>query len=125
MLTTYANKHNHPYTTAINGLEALEAYKAAASPAPEHPPTLATIDRPQAILLDINMPIMDGFEATRQIRQFESEKRLFPTTIIALTGLGNADAQREAYGSGVDLFLTKPVRLKELARVLERVAADN
>lgn len=65
------------------------------------------------------MPVLDGFEATRRIRQFEHEEKLERATIIALTGLGSTDAQQEAYSSGIDLFLTKPVRLKELTRILD------
>lgn len=75
---------------------------------------------------------MDGFESTRLIRKSELEyqntldglaKDLFkPATIVALTGLASASAQQEAYGSGMDLFLTKPIRRKELLTVLnERV----
>ena len=68
--------------------------------------------------MDINMPVLNGFEATRMIRAFEQQHGLRPAHIIALTGLGSASAQQEAYGSGVDLFLTKPVRLKELTKLL-------
>lgn len=67
---------------------------------------------------DINMPVMDGLEATRAIRAFEQQSRLKPANIIALTGLASASAQQEAFASGVNLFLTKPVRLKELSNVL-------
>lgn len=67
------------------------------------------------------MPVLNGFEATRQIRAFEKQKGLEPTMIIALTGLGSASAQQEAFTSGVDLFLTKPVRLKELTKVLDGI----
>ena len=73
------------------------------------------------ILMDINMPVLNGFEATRRIRQFEQDQGLKPVIIIALTGLGSASAQQEAYSSVVDLFLTKPVRLKELTSILENV----
>ena len=65
------------------------------------------------------MPIMDGMEAARLIRQFERQQNLQPVVIIALTGLGSSSTQEEAFASGIDLFLTKPVRLKELGRVLE------
>ena len=65
------------------------------------------------------MPIMDGMEAARLIRQFERQHNLQPVVIIALTGLGSSSTQEEAFASGIDLFLTKPVRLKELSRVLE------
>lgn len=64
------------------------------------------------------MPIMDGLEATRLIRAHEQEKALKPALIIALTGLASAQTQQEAYASGIDLFLTKPVPLKELGRIL-------
>ena len=71
--------------------------------------------------MDINMPILNGFEATRMIRAFEQQHGLRPAHIIALTGLGSASAQQEAYSSGVDLFLTKPVRLKELTKLLVEI----
>lgn len=74
------------------------------------------------------MPIMDGFESTRLIRKAEREyqntldslaKESFrPATIVAMTGLASASAQHEAYASGMDLFLTKPIRRKELFTVL-------
>lgn len=62
---------------------------------------------------------MNGFQATRQIRQFEKQQGLVPATVIALAGLGSAEAQNEAYISGIDLFLTKPVRLKELTEIFK------
>lgn len=65
------------------------------------------------------MPICDGFEATRRIREFEKTDGTPPATIIALTGLGDAGAREEAFASGIDLFLTKPVKLKELSKILE------
>lgn len=65
------------------------------------------------------MPVMDGLEATRSIREFEQQRKLPPTMVIALTGLASAGAQQEAFASGVDIFLTKPVPFKELRRVLE------
>ncbi len=65
------------------------------------------------------MPILNGFEATQRIRHFEAQNGLKPAKVFALTGLGSADAQREAYVSGCDLFLTKPVQLKELTKVIK------
>lgn len=68
------------------------------------------------------MPIMSGFEAARHIRSFERKHSINPpVTIIALTGLGSADALREAYQCGINLYLTKPVRLKELTRLLGQI----
>lgn len=67
---------------------------------------------------DISMPLMDGLESTRKIRQLERAKHIKPATVIALTGLASATIQREAIASGMDLFLTKPVDLKSLQRTL-------
>lgn len=71
------------------------------------------------ILMDLSMPIMDGLESTRHIRAFERANNLAPTTVIALTGLASASAQQEAFSSGIDTFMTKPVKLKELAKILD------
>lgn len=65
------------------------------------------------------MPVMDGLESTRLIREFEQQQKLAPTMVIALTGLASASAQQEAFASGVNIFLTKPVPFKELRRILE------
>lgn len=123
----YAEKYGHRKMVATDGLQAVESYKQAALEAEEKGETKETIlegaspIKPQVILMDINMPVLNGFEATRQIRGFEKQKGLESATIIALTGLGSAEAQQEAFSSGVDLFLTKPVRLKELTKILDGI----
>jgi CheY-like chemotaxis protein len=64
------------------------------------------------------MPVMDGLESSRGIRHFEHAHNLTPALIIALTGLASESTQREAFASGIDLFLTKPARLKELGDII-------
>jgi CheY-like chemotaxis protein len=74
---------------------------------------------------------MDGFEASRQIRRLEKEHRTKmsepeqqanpPTVIAALTGLDSPNAQKEAFGSGIDTFLIKPVKRPELQAILGRM----
>jgi len=127
ILERYLKVKKHSYLTADNGLSALETYMAVMSRNPGLPNATTEIFSPRPfdlVLMDISMPIMDGLESTRRIRAFEKTNQLVPTTIIALTGLASASAQQEAFSSGVDLFLTKPVRLKELAGVLEGVKRD-
>lgn len=82
------------------------------------------------MISDISMPIMDGFEASRQIRRLEKEHRAGmsesekqahpPTMIAALTGLDSAGAQKEALGSGINTFLIKPIKRPELQAILQR-----
>ena len=67
------------------------------------------------------MPLMDGFEAARAIRRFEHSSGCDRATIVAVTGLGDIAAQERAFASGMDLFLTKPVKMKEVRDVLEGV----
>ncbi|KAH6685898.1 histidine kinase [Plectosphaerella plurivora] len=105
ILSAYMTKLGRPFATAVNGLEAVEAFCAA--------PTSFS-----CILMDISMPVMDGFEATRRVRDFEREKGLPLTTIFALSGLASAAAQQEAHASGVNTFLAKPVKLHELRALL-------
>lgn len=74
------------------------------------------------------MPVMDGFEATRKIRSIEKERNSSRLTteaptaavIVALTGLASDRDEEEAYATGVDFFITKPVRFKSLEHVLKQ-----
>lgn len=68
---------------------------------------------------DISMPIMSGIESTQHIRRFEREHGLEPVALIALTGAANPNTRQEAFSSGVDLFLTKPVPMKSLKVMLD------
>lgn len=71
--------------------------------------------------MDINMPVVDGFEAARAIRRFEKASGNPRATIIAVTGLGDTSAQEQSFTSGMDLFLTKPVKMKELTDIIKRL----
>lgn len=66
------------------------------------------------------MPVMDGLESSRQIRAFENSlESHVQVPIIALTGVAQAEIQCDAIQSGMNLFLTKPVRLYKIAGVIE------
>jgi signal transduction histidine kinase/CheY-like chemotaxis protein len=76
-----------------------------------------------AILMDCQMPEMDGFETTRRIR---SREELVPRTpIIALTAGASADERSQALAAGMDAFLAKPVRFAELEATLLDVLITN
>lgn len=77
------------------------------------------------IFMDISMPVMNGFEATRAIRAREKEnENRRPAVIIALTGLSSSRDESEALSSGVDMFLTKPVSFREVSRLLAEWEAN-
>ncbi|CAG8193793.1 unnamed protein product [Penicillium salamii] len=71
------------------------------------------------IFMDMSMPIMDGFEATRAIRAIENGRSASKNAqIIAFTGLTGPSHQSKAMEAGVSVFLTKPVSFKEVSRIL-------
>ena len=82
----------------------------------------ATLTPYRAILMDCQLPVLDGYQATREIRRLEGTSRRTP--IIAVTASPmNLDQQR-CLAAGMDDYLTKPLSLKALAAVLARSAPD-
>ena len=78
---------------------------------------MATAERPDLILMDLSLPVMDGWEATRQIKG-TPELRHIP--VIALTSHAMVGEREKALAAGCDDFDTKPV---ELPRLLEKIRA--
>ncbi|KAG9238677.1 hypothetical protein BJ875DRAFT_480176 [Amylocarpus encephaloides] len=153
LLETYMKKNKWELETASNGLLAMEAF--------------------QRRIEDVSMPVMTGYESTRNIRRIEAERRLAyehqqnvqspwlydtssssltsfpfmqrpanypiqsslqsidlhistpeiklnpPALIIALTGFSSKKDQQMAFEAGVDVFMTKPVRFREVGKILE------
>lgn len=92
----------------LNGQEAVELL------------TATNADRPDLVLMDCEMPVLDGLEATRRIRQHELENKLSPLPIIALTARAFETDRINCLQSGMDDVVTKPVSLQTLA---EKISA--
>lgn len=77
--------------------------------------------RPHVVLMDLRMPNMDGFEATRFMRAHELELGLARTPIIAVTADAFADSRAHAFEVGMDEFLDMPIVPDRLAATLDRL----
>jgi CheY-like chemotaxis protein len=97
-------KHGLVVDTALSGKEAVE--KAAAF----------TYD---LVLMDCQMPDIDGFDATRKIRAVEDQQGTQRTKIIALTADAMVGDREKCLAAGMDDYLNKPARPAELAKILE------
>ncbi|QFS88769.1 MULTISPECIES: MHYT domain-containing protein [unclassified Marinobacter] len=106
LLSTLLAQRKHMVTTASDGREALErSYRQAFD----------------LILMDVQMPEMNGHEATRAIRQREAAENRHYTPVIALTASVLEDDRRQALESGMDGFAIKPIDISELTREIARV----
>ncbi|MBU0654787.1 MAG: response regulator [Gammaproteobacteria bacterium] len=76
---------------------------------------------PDVILMDVQMPEMDGLEATRLIRDAEQRNQLTPIPIIALTANAMESDKERCLAVGMDDFLSKPFQIQTLLDVLQRV----
>ncbi|MCF7937263.1 MAG: response regulator [Spirochaetales bacterium] len=80
------------------------------------------------VLMDIEMPEMDGIEAVKRIREGEAEEKNKDIPVIALTAHAFADMKEEALQAGMNGFLTKPIDVMELNRMIDEqlsIASDN
>jgi len=97
--------NGHEVITAEGGAEAIE---------------LARQHRPEFVLLDIGMPLMDGYEVARRLRRESWGRDL---TLIAITGWGQDKDQRHAADAGFNAHLTKPVDPDILENLLAQEVA--
>lgn len=75
------------------------------------------------VIMDLQMPGIDGVEATRRIRAGEAGEDLADIPIIALTAYASNDDQRKQAAVGIDRSLTKPVNEQELLALLEEATS--
>jgi CheY-like chemotaxis protein len=109
LLVASFKKLGHTYSTATDGAQAVAAYRTAST---------TRNPRFDIVFMDIQMPVMDGMEASLQIRKYEKMKGLQPTIIIALTALTSLQAEQEALDAGADRFVSKPVSMRKLRDVV-------
>lgn len=92
---------------AENGLEAIQ---------------MASDTPPDIILMDLSLPVMDGWEATRRLK---SDPRTAGIPVVALTGHALAGISEGAREAGCDAFVTKPCLPDDLVREIRRVLAES
>lgn len=76
--------------------------------------------RPDLVIMDLSMPVLDGLEATARIRKLEAERGLGRTPVIAATAHVLDDDRARCLQAGMDDFLSKPMRQADLAAMLEK-----
>ncbi|MDM8535565.1 response regulator [Desulfobacterales bacterium HSG17] len=83
---------------------------------------LAIKEKPDLILMDIQMPVMDGLEAIREIRKWEETGNIqIKIPIIALTALAMSGDREQCLEAGANEYMSKPVRLKDLIEMIDKL----
>ncbi|MEW5771676.1 MAG: response regulator [Pseudomonadota bacterium] len=102
LLCKYLERFGHRVTLANNGVEAVEMSQAM---------------QPDLVLMDVQMPEMDGHMATRVIREREQGggRRL---TIVALTAHASKTDEQNCFDAGMDAYLSKPIQFDKLHEIL-------
>jgi signal transduction histidine kinase/CheY-like chemotaxis protein len=102
-------KIGHTVTIAGDGRQALDAFEAGPF---------------DLVLMDVQMPEMDGLEATEEIRRRESSRHRPPTPIIALTAHAMSGDRDRCMRAGMDGYVTKPIQLNSLMEEIALVCAQ-
>ena len=105
-LATLLEVAGHEVRTVHNGTAALPA---------------AAIYRPHAVLMDIGLPGMSGYEVAKQLR---SQPEFAGTTLIALTGYGQEEDRLRLVEAGFNKHLVKPISPAELLQTIDQPAPD-
>ena len=103
LILAYLKKTNHKIETANNGQIAVDKFKSTEF---------------DLVLMDIEMPVMDGYTATRMIRQWEAKQNRERTVILALSAHALKEHEKKSLEAGCDRHVTKPIRKKFLMETL-------
>ena len=103
MISLFLQQQGYRVVTAGNGEDAI---------------TIASQMMPNLILMDINLPALDGLGATRRIRENDALRDI---PVVAITAFGTEGFQRAAYDVGVAGYLTKPLDLDRMHQLIARL----
>ena len=103
MISLFLQQQGYRVVTAANGEDAV---------------TVAAQMMPNLILMDINLPALDGLGATRRIRESDALRDI---PVVAITAFGTEGFQRAAYDVGVSGYLTKPLDLEVMHQLIPRL----
>jgi signal transduction histidine kinase/CheY-like chemotaxis protein len=106
VIEAYLNNSIHKLEIVVDGSQAVENIKSG--------------KKYDIILMDIQMPIMDGLEATRRIRQWEKEEQQPKNTILALSAHAMLGDEEKSLSAGCDIHITKPIHKRKLLEVIEQ-----
>jgi signal transduction histidine kinase/CheY-like chemotaxis protein len=109
LIEAYLKREPYSIDTAENGAMAVERFKAGVY---------------DVVLMDVQMPVMDGHDATRAIRAWEREQNRKPARIIALTAHAMREEIDKSIAAGCDAHLTKPIKKQALLIALAGHLAD-
>jgi CheY-like chemotaxis protein len=103
LIASYLKKSSHMIDVAENGAIALQKF------------TAGTYD---LVLMDMQMPVMDGYTATREIRQWEKQNSVAETPVVALTAYALKEDTQKSLDAGCNAHLTKPIKKAKLLDAL-------
>jgi len=107
LIQSYLLNTNYQLDMVNDGAQAVEQFKHG---------------RYDVILMDMQMPVMDGFAATQAIRKWEEERQLSPIPIVALTALALMEEAARSLRAGCTIHLTKPIRKQTLLDLLQQTS---
>ncbi|MBF0371522.1 MAG: response regulator [Magnetococcales bacterium] len=106
LIKAFLSKEPHHITRAANGAEAVDRFRSG---------------RFDLVLMDLQMPVLDGLEATHQIRRWEAKNSRPPTFIAALTAFAMKENAQQAIAAGCNCHLSKPIKKARLLDFLNRL----